>query len=226
MRRSLLVLALALGGVLLLAAPASAPPLYGLQIRPIRGEYDPKPIGMHIGRSVVRSADVGGATAYPTDRQQPYYDVIAGTTLEAEGSYDFDDTDIDRPQNPTVAGVEERCTAGNSIVLTSQRVETPPPEGVAEDALAEPWVATINPGNPPTFEVVLSIVDNARGEYYLRVRCVTPEDLKREGIEGAPQEEELEQLGEFLNSSEGERARSFRLFRNFGTNLYVWPKEG
>jgi hypothetical protein len=217
MRRSLLVVALAMAGVLLLQAPAWAPRLYGLQLKAQRGEYDP---------SIVRFGEITLSASEPTRRQQKYADVLAGTTLEAIGSYEFDGTPIDGEQNPTRNGVEERCTPGNSVVLTSQRVETPPSAGVPEDALAEPWTAEIKDGNPPTFEVKLSIVEQAWGEYYLRVRCVTVEDLEREGVQGTPQEAELEQLGEFLDTNKAQRERPFKPFRNFGTNLYVWPKEG
>jgi hypothetical protein len=217
MRRSLLVLALAMGGVLMLGAPAWAPPLYGLQIRPIRGEYD--------HRAIVRTVEFSASAAVPTERQQPYFDVLAGTTLVAEGSYDFGGTLLDGQDNPTRNGVEERCAAGNFVVLTSQRVQMPPPEGVPEDALAVPVVKEIMAGNPPTFELELATVEDAWGEYYLRVRCVEEQDLQQQGIQGAPQEEELERLDEFLDSSEGQRG-PFKPFRNFGTNLYVVAKEG
>jgi hypothetical protein len=215
MRRSLLVVALAMGGVLLFDAAAWAPQLYGLRLENARG----------YPRAIVRTVAITASDPEPTARQEQYAHVVAGTTLAATGSYDFEDTKIEGEDNPTRKAVEQRCTHGNRIVLTSQRVE-PPPDGVAEDALAEPAVATIQDGNPPTFELELPIVDNARGEYYLRVRCVTPEALKQEGVEGAPQEAELEQLGEFLDTREAQRTRPFKPFRNFGTNLYVWPKEG
>ena len=214
MRRSLLVVALAMGGVLLFAGPAWAPRLYGLKFENARG----------YPRAVVRTVAITASDPEPTARQEQYTDVVAGTTLVATGTYDFDGTKIEGEDNPTRKGVERRCIPGNRIVLTSERVETPPSEQIAADALAEPVVATIKDGNPPTFELELPIVDNARGEYYLRVRCVTSEDLEREGVQGTPQEQQLEQLDEFLDSSEAQRERPFKPFRNFGTNLYVWPK--
>jgi hypothetical protein len=216
MRRSLLVVALAMGGVLLFAGPAWAPRLYGLRLEHARG----------YPQAVVRTLAITESEPEPTARQEQYAQVVAGTTLKATGTYDFDGTEIEGEQNPTRKSVERRCTPGNSIVLTSERVQTPPPEGVAEDALVKPWVAEIMTGKPPTFKIELPIVDNARGEYYLRVRCVTPEDLEREGVQGTPQEEELEELGAFLDTKEAQRERAFKPFRNFGTNLYVWPKEG
>jgi hypothetical protein len=215
MRRSLLVLVLAIGGVLLLDAPAWAPRLYGMQLD-TDGWGDPV---------IVRPA-LGASAADPTKRQEQYKQVDAGTTEKATGSYEFDDTPIEGPQNPTRNGVEQQCTPGKFVVLTSERVQVPAPEGVPLDALAEPAVGRIEAGNPPTFELELRIVEKAWGEYYLRVRCVDEQDLAREGVRGAPQEEELEQLGEFLDSNEGEQDQTFKPFRNFGTNLYVKPKEG
>jgi hypothetical protein len=217
MRRSLVVLALAMAGVLLLDAPAWAPRLYGMRLD-TDGRGNP-PI-------IVWSAALNASAADPTERQEQYEQVPAGTTVSATGSYEFDDTPIEGPQNPTRNGVEERCTPGKFVVLTSERVQVPAPEGVPLDALAEPAVGRIEAGNPPTFKLELRIVEEAWGEYYLRVRCVARQDLAREGVQGAPDEEELEQLGEFLDSSEGEQERPFKPFRNFGTNLYVEPKEG
>jgi hypothetical protein len=217
MRRSLLVLVLAIGGVLLLDAPAWAPRLYGLEIDTKGGGNRPV---------IIRSAVRGVSAADPTERQRQYAEVDAGMTEKVVGSYEFDDTPIEGSQNPTRNGVEEQCTPGKFIVLTSERVQVPAPEGVPQDALAEPVVARIEAGSPPTFRLELPILEEAWGEYYLRVRCVEQQDLAREGVRGAPQEEELEQLGEFLESSEGEREQPFRPFRNFGTNLYVRPKEG
>jgi hypothetical protein len=215
MRRSLLVLALAMGGVLLLDAPAWAPRLYGLELNSTRGY--PR---------IVRSVEIPAIASEPTARQEQYDHVVAGTTLKATGTYDFDDTPIEGEQNPTRNGVEQRCKAGNFVIVTSERVEMPPPEGVPEDALAEPEVAEISAGSPPTFELELPILESAWGEYYLRVRCVESQDLKREGVEDTAQEGELEQLDRFLDSREAQRERTFKPFRNFGTNLYVWRKEG
>jgi hypothetical protein len=216
MRRTLLVVALAMGGVLLSAGPAWAPRLYGLRFEQARG----------YPRAVVRTVAITASEPEPTARQEQYTQVVAGTTLKATGTYDFEGTEIEEEKNPTRRGVEQRCKGDNRIILTSQRVEPPPSEQIAEDALTQPVVAIIKDGNPPTFELELPIVDNARGEYYLRVRCVTADDLKDEGVQGTPQGQELEQLDQFLGTGQAQRDPTFRPFRNFGTNLYVWPKEG
>jgi hypothetical protein len=210
------VLALAFCGVLLLDAPAWAPRLYGLQLKEKDGKYNPP--------AIVRLATVGASADDRTERQRQYLAVDAGTTEEVTGSYKFAGTPIEGVQNPTREGVKERCTAGNSVVVTSERVETPAPEGVPEDALAVPAVGTIEAGSPPTFILTLVVKEDAWGEYYLRARCVEEQDLAEQGVQGTPQEEELEELDEFLDSNEGEREQPFKPFRNFGTNLYVRPR--
>ena len=214
MRRSLVVLALALGGVLLLEAPAWAPRLYGMQLVK-DGGYNP---------AIVRPAIVGALADDRTARQRKYLDVDAGTALAVTGTYEFDGTPIEGAQNPTHEGVKERCTAGNYVVVTSERVQTPAPEGVPEDALAVPAVGKINAGNPPRFDLELVVKEDAWGEYYLRTRCVEEQDLEKQGVQGAPQEQELEKLGKYLDSSEAEQEQPFMPFRNFGTNLYVYPR--
>jgi hypothetical protein len=215
MRRSLVVLALALGGVLLLQAPAWAPRLYGME-RVKGGGYN-RP-------AIVRPAIVGASADDRTERQRQYLAVDAGTARTVTWTYSFDGTPIEGPQNPTREGVEHRCTDGNYVVVTSERVQTPAPEGVPEDALAVPAVGKIQAGNPPTFDLELVILKDAWGEYYLRARCVVGQDLEDQGVQGTPQEKELEKLGEFLDSSEAEGEKPFTPFRNFGTNLYVYPR--
>jgi hypothetical protein len=215
MRRSLVVLALALGGVLLLEAPAWAPRLYGME-RVKAGGYN-RP-------AIVRPAIVGASADDRTRRQRQYLAVDAGTAQTVTWTYSFDGTPIEGPQNPTRERVEAWCTNDNYVVVTSERVQTPAPEGVPEDALAVPAVGKIKAGNPPTFDLELVILEDAWGEYYLRARCVEEHDLKDQGVQGTPQEEELEELGDFLDSSEAERERRFKPFRNFGTNLYVYPR--
>jgi hypothetical protein len=216
MRRSLVVLALAMGGVLLLQAPAWAPRLYGMELtKADRGQSYP---------AIVRPATVGVSADERTERQRQYLAVDAGTTLLVTGTYEFDGTPIEGTQNPTRQGVEERCTDGNWVVVTSERVQMPAPEGVPGDALAVPAVGRIKAGSPPTFDLELVILEHAWGEYYLRARCVERQNLEQQGVQGAPQEKELEKLDEFLESNEAEHEQPFKPFRNFGTNLYVYPR--
>src|SRR4029453_5576005 len=128
-----LVVALAMGGVLLSAGPAWAPRLYGLRFEQARG----------YPRAAVRRGRTPPPEPEPTGREEQYTQVVAGTTLKATGTYDFEGTEIEEEQNPTRRGVEKRCKGNNTITLPSQRVEPPPSEQIAEDALTQPVVAII-----------------------------------------------------------------------------------
>jgi hypothetical protein len=218
MRRSLLVLTLVAGTVLLLDTLAWAPPLYGLRLTPQRGSP-----------AVVRSLNAGSALTDPTARQRQLTDAVAGETLEAPNSYyDFDNTRIEDQQNPTREAVEDRCTPGNRIVLSSDRV-VDPPEGTADDALEAAVVATIQRPeageSSPRFDLSLPIRANADGEYYLLVRCVDAQDLRAEGVTGTPGPDELRQLGRMLDTRTAQTSGPFEPFNAFGTNLYVYPPE-
>jgi hypothetical protein len=219
MRRWLLVLALAAGAVLLLDTLAWAPPLYGLKLEGSGG-----------GRAVVRSLAESSALADPTARQRQFADAVAGETLDApNSSYDFDATPIDGARNPTRTAVEKRCSPGNRIVLTSERVSQPPPDGVANDALTAPVIADIEEPaageSSPRFKLSLPIAANADGEYYLLVRCVEIQDLRDEGIGRTPDQEALQKFGKELDSPAAQTSGPFEPFRNFGTNLYVYQPE-